>query len=250
MNYYNDNDPRICAWLQQLVKAGHIPDGDVDCRSITEVQPDDLLGYAQCHFFCGIAGWPLALRNLGLGEVSGIWTGSCPCQPFSSSGRNMGVNDPRHLWPEFFRLIKECRPEHVFGEQVADAIAHGWSDLVQDDLEGEGYTFGQALLGACSIGADHERERIYWAANSTGFRQSQPWQHREDSIRGQENPFREADRFVLSVRRGSVPYLCGSHDGFPCGVDQIAAHGMGNAIVPQVAEAFITSYFEALNELS
>jgi DNA (cytosine-5)-methyltransferase 1 len=52
--YYNENDPYAAAWLRNLMAAGEIPAGDVDERSIKDVQPDDLNGYIQCHFFAGI----------------------------------------------------------------------------------------------------------------------------------------------------------------------------------------------------
>ena len=63
MNYYNDNDRAACAWLRELIAAGLIPPGDVDDRSIADVRASDLDGYVQCHFFAGIAGWPLALQE-------------------------------------------------------------------------------------------------------------------------------------------------------------------------------------------
>ena len=67
MNYYNEHDERACAWLRELIAAGELPDGDVDCRSITEVKADELDKYSQCHFFAGIGGWALALRRAGTG---------------------------------------------------------------------------------------------------------------------------------------------------------------------------------------
>ena len=63
--YYNDNDPFVCRWLENLIVAGHIANGDVDCRPIEKVQPSDLEGYTQCHFFAGIGGWSYALRLAG-----------------------------------------------------------------------------------------------------------------------------------------------------------------------------------------
>ena len=125
MNYYNEYDQKIAAWLRGLIAAGLIPDGYVDTRSIVDVQPSDLAGFTQCHFFCGIAGWPLALQFAGWPIDRPVWTGSCPCQPFSVAGKGGGINDERHLWPEFLRLIKACRPAVVFGEQVASADVIG-----------------------------------------------------------------------------------------------------------------------------
>jgi DNA (cytosine-5)-methyltransferase 1 len=166
MTYYNDNDPRICAWLRELIAAGELPDGVVDDRSITEVQPHELEGFAQCHFFAGIGGWALALRLAGWFDDRPVWTGSCPCQPFSAAGKRRGHADERHLWPEFCRLIRECRPATVFGEQVEGAVRLGWLDGVFADLEGAGYACGAAVLGAHSVGAPHIRQRLYWVADA------------------------------------------------------------------------------------
>jgi DNA (cytosine-5)-methyltransferase 1 len=163
--YYNEFDPFAAAWLRELIKAGAIPKGDVDDRSITEVQPKDLEGYTQCHFFAGIGGWALALKQAGWGNKE-VWTGSCPCQPFSSAGKQKGLKDERHLWPVFFNLIQKCKPSVVFGEQVATAIGKGWLDLVFGDLEREKYTCGAVVFGAHSVGGPHIRQRLYWLGDS------------------------------------------------------------------------------------
>lgn len=68
MNFYNDFDPNACAWLEELVFQGLIPQGVVDNRSITDIDPNELIHYTQCHFFCGIGGWPLALQLAGWPE--------------------------------------------------------------------------------------------------------------------------------------------------------------------------------------
>jgi len=169
MNYYNEFDPKAAAWLRELIKQGLIPPGHVDTRSITEITPDELKPYTQCHFFAGICGWSLALQLAQWPTDRPVWTGSCPCQPFSIAGKGLGIADERHLWPAFFNLIRECRPECVFGEQVASAIGKGWLDGVSADLESEGYACGATVLGAHSVGAPHIRQRLYWVANATAF---------------------------------------------------------------------------------
>src|SRR5574343_242423 len=123
--YYNEIDPFAAQWLRNLISAGHIALGHVDERSISDIRPSDLVGYIQHHFFAGIGGWSYALRLAGWDDSRPVWTGSCPCQPFSQAGKQAGTKDDRHLWPEFFRLIRECRPEVVFGEQVASSVAVG-----------------------------------------------------------------------------------------------------------------------------
>ena len=168
MNYYNEYDPNAAAWLRELVAYGAIPNGHVDTRSIRDVQPSDLSGYTQCHFFAGIGGWSYALRLANWDPARPVWTGSCPCQPFSTAGKRRGTADERHLWPEFFRLIRECRPATIFGEQVASPVALDWLDAVSTDLEGAGYAFGAADLCAAGIGAPHIRQRLYWVADANG----------------------------------------------------------------------------------
>ncbi|MGE2951319.1 DNA cytosine methyltransferase [Klebsiella pneumoniae] len=164
--YYNEIDPFAAQWLRNLIAAGHIAPGEVDERSIEDVTPDDLRGFTQCHFFAGIGVWSHSLRLAGWPDDLPVWTGSCPCQPFSPAGKGDGFADERHLWPQFFHLISERRPQHVFGEQVAAGNANAWFDLVQADLEGMGYAFGIVPFTSAGIGAPHIRERAYWVANA------------------------------------------------------------------------------------
>lgn len=163
-HYYNEIDPYAAEWIGNLIKKGHVPDGEVDTRSIVDVEPDDLKGFIQCHWFAGILGWPLALRIAGWDEGREIWSGSCPCQPFSVAGRGKGTADERHLWPHFHRLIAARRPKVVVGEQVSGKAGYGWLDGVRLDLEGEGYTCEGFDIPACSVNAPHIRQRLYWVA--------------------------------------------------------------------------------------
>jgi len=188
--YYNEIDPFCVQWLRNLIDAGHIAKGDVDDRSIVDVKSSELAGYAQCHFFAGIGCWSYALHLAGWPDDRPVWTGSCPCQPFSIAGKGKGEEDERHLWPEWYRLVRECKPPVIFGEQVAAAIGHGWLDSLQSDLEGEGYAVGKAVLGACSVGAPHIRQRLYFVANSemsgkwTFNGKSKSYDRQQESSRG------------------------------------------------------------------
>jgi len=157
--YFNEIEPFAAEWIENL-----FPGAVVDRRSIHDVTADDVRGFERVHFFGGVAGWELALRLAGWPEDRKIWTGSCPCQPFSSAGKRKGNEDERHLWPVWFRLIRECRPQCVFGEQVESAIGHGWLDGVSADLEREGYAVGACVLGAHSVGAPPMRQRLFWVA--------------------------------------------------------------------------------------
>lgn len=162
--YYNDTDPDAAAVLEQQIANGVIAPGIVDTRSIKDVQPNDLVGFTQCHFFAGGGLWSVAARLAGWPDERPLWTGSCPCQPFSAAGKGLGTDDPRHLWPDFHRLIRAGRPPVVMGEQVAGSAGYGWFDGVGADLASEGYTSRAVDIPACAIDAPHQRNRLYWIA--------------------------------------------------------------------------------------
>jgi len=167
---YNEIEPFAADWIGNLVEAGHIAPGIIDRRSISDIAPDDVRG-RPCHAFAGVGVWSLALRSAGVSDSVPIWTGACPCQPFSAAGSRRGFDDPRHLWPEWFRLIRECRPPLIFGEQVASKDGLAWVDAVQADLEGAGYAFAAFDLCAAGVGAPHIRQRLYFVAytDAPGF---------------------------------------------------------------------------------
>lgn len=171
--YYNEWDPYAAQWLRNLIAKGLIAEGDVDERSIVEVQPDELKGYTQVHFFAGIGGWSLAARIAGWPDDRPLWTGSCPCQPFSGAGKGKGEADERHLWPEMRRLVGACRPDVVAGEQVASKAGRLWLAGVRADLEDMAYVPWAADICAASTGAPHIRQRIWWVADGHGRRQQE-----------------------------------------------------------------------------
>tara|TARA_R110000824_G_scaffold63495_6_gene166877 strand:+ start:971 stop:1825 length:855 start_codon:yes stop_codon:yes gene_type:complete len=275
MNYYNENDTQLVAWLRNLIEAGLLPEGDVDDRSITDVRGSDLKGYTQCHFFAGIGGWPLALDLAGWPTTRPVWTGSCPCQPFSNAGKQGGTNDPRHLFPEFRRLIAECNPPTIIGEQVASKSGRAWLAGVRGDLQTLGYGVGAADICGASIGSPHIRQRLYWVADA-GLQQ-----------RGGRSTVREAEgqhgrpttadqgssqagggasgvREVNESGDGSIsngpwdgavyidcldgksrrvePRISPLADGVPGRVVKLRAYG--NAIIPQVAAEFVRAFME------
>ena len=166
MNYYNEFDKDAAAQLRVLIAEGLISPGIVDERSIEDVRPDELAGYAQCHFFAGIGVWSFALRLAGWPDDKPVWTGSCPCQPFSAAGKGDGFADERHLWPHFYHLISQRRPAIILGEQVAAKAVGPWIDLVHADLEGVGYAFGCVPFPSAGVGAPHIRDRTYWVADA------------------------------------------------------------------------------------
>ncbi|WP_049732842.1 DNA cytosine methyltransferase [Rhizobium ecuadorense] len=255
--YYNEIDPYAAQWLRNLIAAGHIAPGDVDERSIVDVQPDDLKGYAQCHFFAGIAGWSYGLKLAGWDDDRRVWTGSCPCQPLSSAGKQKGHLDERHLWPAFFSLISECRPAVVFGEQVASPIGLKWMSAVRSDLEGDRYACGIASVPGFISGSPQQRQRLYWVASSNSAGRDglkKPDQQsaagsdlsRRDDIDGRRGsfwasaiPMEGAD----NTRRLLSPGIKLLADGLSEGMGRLRAYG--NAIVPQVAAEVIGAFMDA-----
>lgn len=193
--YYNEFDPKAAAWLRQLIKNGMIADGEVDERSIIEVQANDIRGFTQHHFFAGIGGWSYALRLAGWSDTRPVCTASLPCQPFSVAGAQKGVDDERHLLPHFIELVKQCNFQTIFGEQVPGAIKHGWLDDLCTEMEREKYRVGQIVLTAAGSGAPHIRQRLYWVADSSKQRQSG---QRElgQPLHTEENTDREINRII------------------------------------------------------
>lgn len=246
--YYNDNDPKCCAWLRELIIDGLIPAGVVDCRSITDIDPESLAGFTQCHFFAGIGGWPLALSIVGWPSDREVWTGSCPCQPFSCAGKGKGVEDERHLWPAFRQLVEKCRPSTIFGEQVASRAGREWLAGVRADLEALGYVVGSADLCAASVGAPHIRQRLWWVADT----KSQHDRAGQSGARRRGEPANGghwSGSLWLPCRDGKhrrvplEPALFPLAHGLPGRVGLL--RGAGNAIVPQVAAEFIAAFMLA-----
>ena len=109
------------------------------------------------------------IRNVRREELPdpspGLICGGFPCQPFSHAGKQQAQDDPRHLWPEMLRLIRECRPTWVVGENVTGLINLGL-DEVLTDLEDEGYATRTFNIPACAVGAPHLRQRLWIVAHS------------------------------------------------------------------------------------
>ena len=235
--YYNEIDPYAADWLRNLIKSGHIADGVVDERSISDVQPNELQEFTQCHFFAGIGIWSHALRSAGWADDRPVWTGSCPCQPFSQSGTRKGVLDERHLWPHWHHLIAECRPSTIFGEQVASKDGLGWLDLVQADMEGEDYAFGAFDMCSAGFGAPHIRQRLWFVADTQFDEQ------RAGRGAGREDQARD-ERGVKPSGRGAVGRVAHADSeqrdeglqsvsgGFPerVGGDSVSDHGVDHTI--------------------
>lgn len=260
--YYNDTEEYVCNWLANLMLAGLIPEGDIDQRSIRDVTPGDLRGYTQCHFFAGIGGWAYALRFAGWPDDEPVWTGSCPCQPFSVAGKQKGFDDDRHLWPAFYSLIEKRRPIRIFGEQVAKAPE--WLDLVRRDVEAVDYALGvvpieadddlgpQIALGqrrdAGAQLASSARDDIRHLVNRSQFGWGEGWSEHEFRRRGFTAAVANCDGLQYlecpdgKWRRLPPPRVRWLGNGIPARVSKLRA--LGNAIDPRPAAEFIKSYMD------
>jgi DNA (cytosine-5)-methyltransferase 1 len=218
--YYNEIDPKNAAWLRELIKQGHIADGVVDERSIEDVLPEDLAAFSQCHFFAGIGVWSYALKLAGWPDDKPVWTGSCPCQPFSAAGERTGFADERHLWPAFHHLIEQRRPVTVFGEQVAGKDGLAWIDLVLADLEGTGYSAGAVDTCAAGFGAPNIRQRLYWVADSQRERFQGGVSGRTDTQRENINGHAGCGGTVGGMENPERKRLGGWSDGDKAGHDR------------------------------
>ena len=244
--YYNELDHKACAWLQELQTANQIPRGMIDWRDLRHVKPSLLRSVHQAHFFAGIGGWAYALRLVHWPEDVPIWTASLPCQPFSTAGKRRGHRDKRHLWPVFRNLVKAAQPPVIVGEQVASAAGRDWLAGVFADLEGMGYRTDAADLCAAGIGAPHIRQRLYWMADAPGR-----WQrsHRDEVQRALGGC-----GSIGHAWQGAKHIECADGKARPIepGIEPLAERlpghmdllrGAGNAIVPQVAAAFLCAAF-------
>lgn len=258
--FYNDSDPYAVHRLRQNIAHGLIAPGVVDGRSIKEIDPNELEGFTQVHLFAGLGIWSYAARRAGWPDTRPLWTGSCPCQPFSEAGKRAGTDDPRHLWPDMLRLIRARRPADVMGEQVAGSLGYGWFDGVQSDLEAEGYASRAVDFPACSVDAPQVRNRLYWTAKRmagahSGERDGRPIEPERGS-QGRAAAGWPAARIVNGSfwadaewitchdgkARRTKPGLRLLVNGYPTRISEWRA--TGNAISPEAAIQVIAAYLE------
>lgn len=179
------------------------------------------------------------IRTLTGDIVSGwggcdLITGGFPCQPFSTAGQRRGAEDHRHLWPEMFRVIDEVRPRYVLGENVANLSTMALEEACTD-MEGIGYEVRPVVIPAISVGAIHQRSRVWIMAYHAGERLSGPGEHVKPI-----HPAEEEDGQAIESLHGHQG-LAGPDEsgvgrtvhGVPDDMDRLT--GLGNAIVPQVA---------------
>jgi DNA (cytosine-5)-methyltransferase 1 len=252
--YYNENDKTCAEWTRRLIRSGSIADGVVDERDIRDVCPADLRGFTQCHFFSGIALWCCALRLAGWPDDRPVWTGSLPCEPFAAPGKRTGFADQRHVWPDWFWLIEQCRPCVVFGEQSAGGHGLLWLDLILTDMEARGYACGAVDFPSAGVGAPCIRQRLWWVGHAGIPRLPHPEpSHIQSAQRGAQgrateqsggspHPWRDVEWIDCADRKrrpaqSRVFPLAARHPG-----DVAKIRAYGNALNPKVAVEVIRAY--------
>lgn len=176
---------------------------------------------------CGLQGWHEKRKCYGdhLAWVD-IISGGFPCQDISEAGYRAGIDDGERsgLWREYWRLIGELRPRFAVVENVSALL---WRDIgrVVGDLAEIGYDAEWDVISACSIGAPHTRERVFIVAYPASGRCGQR---------------RRLEFSQDSAGKGNLrlwpnqPEPVRVADGIPGRMDKLA--GLGNAVVPQIAE--------------
>lgn len=93
------------------------------------------------------------------GKIHGI-IGGYPCQPFSVAGKQIGEEDPRHLWPYIAEGIRTIKPLFCFFENVRNHLNIGY-DTVRAELQEIGYDVREGIYSAEEVGAPHRRDRLF-----------------------------------------------------------------------------------------
>ena len=174
--------------------------------------------------------------------------GGFPCQPHSVAGERLGAEDERDLWPDFRRILDEVRPTLALLENVPGLLVSDGGRFfgrVLGDLAEIGFDAEWSLLSACAVGASHVRQRVFIVAHSNGF---DGWERFRDSAARQEWSLqaldgRENPRAGWAARLANPSALYGGSNGLPHRLERNRA--IGNAVVPQVAEAIGRAIIQA-----
>ena len=194
--------------------------------------------------------------------------GGFPCQPVSLAGTRRGQDDERWLWPEFARIVRLLRPRYVLVENVPGLLVRGMGDVL-GDLAACGYDTEWDCIPAAAVGAPHLRYRVFIIAyqadaprpdangershrtrvdqlTSPELRDEQERQSRSvGSTLADPNSSRR-NGWLGILGQGRRPELANGDwwatepdvgrvaHGVPSRVDRL--RGLGNAVVPQVAE--------------
>ena len=167
-----------------------------------------------------------------LGSLPDVIVGSPPCQDASSANHfGHGINGARTgLFAEFVRLVAEVRPVWFAAENVARLASRGLDRLL-GDMERRGYAVWPLLMAAADFGAPHERDRL-WLVGVDADQDYEPRKPLNGEVGGLVGPHPWAEPWPLAAGR-----FCRVADGLSAHVARDAAAALGDAVVPQIAEA-------------
>jgi len=166
-----------------------------------------------------------------------ILTGGDPCQPSSVAGLGKGTTDDRYLWPQMFRSVREIQPPWLVNENVSGSIANGILDIKIDDLESIGYTCQAYRIPAESVGALHQRERVWLVAYNANF-------HRDIKITGslckskeKKQPLERQQHKIYEPWEPVDLWAANSHP------DTKRFQELNNATEPRILQERVSRYF-------
>ena len=189
--------------------------------------------------------WPKVVNHGNIKDIRwadvvrpDVLCGGYPCQPFSLAGRRAGEDDPRHLWPWVRNAISELRPKYAILENVRGHLSMGGLSVI-GELAAIGYDAEWRLISAASVGAHHRRERLIIVAYANSSKLDNINLNRCDS----QTPAKPSTIFPIGRKYCPSrpignwlpePNVDRVAHGVPNRVDRL--RGLGNAVVPQVAE--------------
>lgn len=90
-----------------------------------------------------------------------------PCQGASVAGKRRGTDDARWLWPEVWRITRECGASMLFVENVPGLLTVNSGAAfatILGDLAALGWVAEWDCVPAAAVGAPHVRDRVFLLA--------------------------------------------------------------------------------------
>ena len=175
-----------------------------------------------------------------------VITGGFPCQDISVSGNQAGIGEGTRsgLWSECARLLGELRPRYAIFENVTALLSGDngrWFEQVLWDISQVGYDAEWHCIPASSVGAPHNRDRVWILAYPKCLRFNQ----RISRITSPKNSAWSKYRLELDRRTRLLPTpsICRVANGVPARSHRLKC--LGNAVVPQIPELIGRAILEA-----
>jgi DNA (cytosine-5)-methyltransferase 1 len=169
-----------------------------------------------------------------------VVSGGFPCQPFSAAGKRLGADDPRNMWPETARILREVEPRRAFLENVPGLLSSGYFGTVLGDLADMGYRVAWGVLGASTVGARHHRRRLWILADASQGR------HKPDATQDGGAVRHAAQGSATAGGWYPEPGVGRVVDGVASRMDRSRIAALGNGQVPICAAVAYLLLCEAL----